>query len=112
MNNYTTEDFSPIFGPDEKPALPGWYCSPLFRGQVEEVHELSGSCYYVAEEFMGLSNGVGFRWWDGSQWQDYPDGGVCEQNRYWFGLNKEPGGREYFKLMDGMTVQTIPNKEP
>lgn len=83
MSNYTAEDFSPIFGPDEKPARPGWYAS---KTRLELIHDY----------LRNSPNDCHFWWfWDGRQWCVSEQGDFASlQDRYWFGLSFDPKVRK------------------
>ncbi len=78
MKNYTTKDFSPIFGPFENPKKKGWYIT-------------SSEDYLITWAYVNASQLLPkywFRQWDGNKWIGLPK--QRHDGRYWFGLKENP----------------------
>lgn len=79
MRDFTPDDYSQIFGPDEKPTQPGWYVCASYRPYITYTNDFS-----QIQKIM-------FDYWDGEEWLTYPNReAYTEQRRYWFGLREKP----------------------
>lgn len=79
---FTSDDFSPIYGPDKKPEKVGWYVSTW--GRLDAVHI----------GLVTIIEALDLWWWDGANWLTRPasEGGLIatQQKRRWFGLKEDP----------------------